>query len=1236
MKYGDLIQFEPLETVIKLILTEAPEEAGRLISSFVISDEMADRLSDLVFPQLQFAKPADNRGLLIIGNYGTGKSHLMAVLSALAEYPELLPLIRHADVRKRAEAISGKFKVIRTEIGASEMTLRDIIVSELESHLAGMGVQYHFPQADQLVNHQHAFEEMMMAFHKVFPDQGLLLVVDELLDYLRVSPDLELIRALNFLREVGEACKSLRFRFMAGIQESLFESPRFQFAADSLKRVKDRFEQMVIARSDIHFVVKERLLAKTGDQRVKIQKHLQRFTPWYASMNEKLEDYVSLFPIHPDYIGTFSDLTLLDKRHILRTLSEGMRKMLSRSIPEQEPGLEAFDSFWSQLSEEFRSLPEVREVSQAVEVLKDYIQNRFTRPQYRPMALRIIDALAVHRLATGDIHAPIGLTCEEMRDRLCLYDPTLAEMKVGEPAVFLLKQIQVVLREIIKTVSGQFISHNPENNQYFLDLKRTVDYAQKISERCESLDEPTLNRAFYQVLQTAMECSDNTVVATGFKIWQHELEWLSHKASRLGYLFFGAPNERSTAQPPRDFYLYFLQPFNPPSYRNEKKSDEVFFVLSRPDEKFEPLLRNYAAALDLREKASGPARQVYESKAREFSSDLTTWIYRNLQTSFEVISRGKTRQLPELVRGRLQARSDEPVNVRDLVNTAASVCLEDHFLTQSPEYPAFSLLITNANRPQAARDALRSIAGENRTRQAVAVLDGLGLLEGEALATEKAPCARWILQTLQQRGQGQVLNRSELIQDVMGVGYLKPDTLRLEPEWVIVVIAAMIQAGLVELSVPGRKFSASDLEALAKTPLNELVLFRHLEKPRDWDIPALRHLFSILGLREADAQDVTRGQEAPLRQFQERCVQLTTETIEMRQLLQNGLIFWGRPYLTDSARKQAEQNLQTLKTFLESLQAYTTSARLKNLRYSVDTIKEQMLLLKTLRELQGIWRFIQALTPQTAWMSQAEIMLPSDHEWQLRMNALRQELEPRLKSEQGHSPAFLREAEQALTKLQGDWIKAYLDLHTQARLGRSDMRELSQLRQDPRLKQLDQLSTVKLMPYQQLRDFRERLESLKACPDLLESELRATPRCPHCQFNPSQENLNHTASSRLQAMDQELDKILMNWQQTLVNNLEDPSTRQSVAFLSKPRQKLIQSFISSGSLPEKQSREFLEAVESALDGLYGVELSREDLIRALLEGGSPTTVDEFKNRFDQWLEDRSRGYDKQKIRLILE
>ena len=114
-----------------------------------------------------------------------------------------------------------------------------------------------------------------------------------------------------------------------------------------------------------------------------------------------------------------------------------------------------------------------------------------------------------------------------------------------------------------------------------------------------------------------MECTDQTYV-TGYKIWQHELEWLERKAARQGYLFFGAPNERSTAVPPRDFYLYFIQPNDPPHYKDEKKADEVFLKLVGADDEFRQPLRNYAAALDLAATSSGHASQFTSRRRQVF------------------------------------------------------------------------------------------------------------------------------------------------------------------------------------------------------------------------------------------------------------------------------------------------------------------------------------------------------------------------------------------------------------------------------------------------------------------------------------------------------------------------------------------------------------------------------------------------------------------------------------------
>ena len=343
---------------------------------------------------------------------------------------------------------------------------------------------------------------MMTAFHQEFPDHGLLLVVDELLDYLRARGDQGLILDLSFLREIGEVCRDLRFRFLAGVQEAIFDSPRFSFVADSIRRVKDRFEQVLIARNDVKFVVAERLLKKTGEQQAKIRDYLTPFGRFYGHMNERMDEFVRLFPVHPDYIDTFERVTAVEKREVLKTLSLAMKKMLDQDMPEDRPGLIAYDTYWAYLRENpsFRSDRDIKAVIDCSQVLESRIQQAFTRPAYKPMALRLIHALSVHRLTTGDIYAPLGATAKELRDGLCLYQPGIEELG-GNPADDLLSQVETVLREIHKTVSGQFISSNPDNRQCYLDLKKTDDFDALIERRAESLDSSQLDRYYYESLK---------------------------------------------------------------------------------------------------------------------------------------------------------------------------------------------------------------------------------------------------------------------------------------------------------------------------------------------------------------------------------------------------------------------------------------------------------------------------------------------------------------------------------------------------------------------------------------------------------------------------------------------------------------------------------------------------------------------------------------------------------------
>jgi hypothetical protein len=738
-----------------------------------------------------------------------------------------------------------------------------------------------------------------------------------------------------------------------------------------------------------------------------------------------------------------------------------------------------------------------------------------------------------------------------------------------------------------------------------------------------------------------MECTDQTYV-TGYKIWQHELEWLERKAARQGYLFFGAPNERSTAVPPRDFYLYFIQPFDAPHFKDEKKPEELFLRLTNTDEEFRTALRSYAAALDLASTASGHAKSTYESKASNFLRDLVQWLQKNMTTAFEVTYQGRAKSLTEWAKGKSIREisgigSHERINFRDLVNTIAGICLGTKFQDQAPEYPFFSVLITGANRAQAAQDALRAIAGQNRTKQATAVLDALELLDGERLDPYRSKYAKHILGVAKKKGHGQVVNRSELIQDVLGVEYLAPQSLRLEPEWAVVVLAALVYAGEVVLSIPGKKFDATGLAQLAGTGIDELAQFKHIERPKDWNLPALKALFELLGLTPGMAQLVTQGKDEPVQELQTKITNYVEDIVRTQQALKDGLHFWGQRLYSDSELATRNSQLETTKSFLESLQAYTTTGKLKNFRYDASEVTAHRSGLESLAEIKSLEELVVDLGSTASYLSTAEAVLPTGHEWIDKMKTARDEVLAQIGDPAKRSAAaFRQQTQRKLSDLKKAYLLAYLSMHAKARLGVNEDKRKAQLMGDERLKDLQKLSTIDLMPRQHLSDFQNRLAGLKSCFALTEQELEASPVCPHCNFKPGSEPPAAPAATMLDALDGELDKLVENWTQTLLANIEDPTTKGNLSLLKPEPRKLVDGFIKKRTLPDDLDQDFIHALQEVLSGLTKVSVKIADLRDALLSGGSPATPAEMRKRFEEYLDGLTKGKEPGKVRIVLE
>ena len=1244
MKYSDLVKFEPIESVIQLLDANKADEGRRLVASYVISDAMADRIADVIFPHLGFDPAVDHKGILVVGNYGTGKSHLMSVISTIAEDAEVVPEVRNEKVRTAAGPIGGRFQVLRIEI-SSRMSLRDILVQELEGFLAAKGVTFKFPPEDKVTQNKTALIEMMDAFEQRFPGQGLLVVVDEMLDYLRSRKDTELVHDLSFLREIGEIAKNTRFRFVGGVQEAIFDSARFASTADSLRRVKDRFQQVLIDRQDIGFVVAERLLRKDEHQREAIRKHLEPFAKFYGSMGDKLDQFVRLFPVHPDYLAIFERIEFAENRNALSTLSGTMRRMLDENVPTDAPGVITYDSFWTDVRSNpaFRAQIGVRDVVRIAETLQEKVETAFPKGKAlsRPTAHRIIDGLAIQRLTTPDIHVPMGPTSAELRDQLLLMNPMAADFPSDEPAQDLLTFIDATIGDIMKAVNGQFITRATGSDQVFLDVAKDVDYDAEIDKRGESLDDEDLDNAYYQAIAHLMERTDEATHLPGHKIWQYPLEWFERRVHRDGYLFFGSPNDRPTAYPARDFYLYFVQPYDPPKFKDEEKPDEVFLRLASKDEALTAILRRFSSASALAGLNSGNAKTVYTNKAEDALKSMRKWLRDQQTTAFNVTYRGKTRTLGEWAKGfsvreRAGIKGDETVNFREYINASAGFLLAPHFAEQYPEYPTFGTIVTDANRRMLCTTAVKALSGPARPKDAVMILDALKLLDGDKLDPRHSPYAQEITTRLAAKGPGQVLNRGEVFEATSMAESFAPGRFGLEPDLVAVVLAALVHSGDVVVSVAGRKVDSSNLGDGSASLVEELAAFKHVEAPKDVNVTVLRDLYEMFGLPAGQAQAAAKGDDAAVRNLQDALEKVIASTLTLGTGLESSLSFWGASVMSPEQVQDGRTWIDAARKFAESHTAYNSPAKLKNLRTTPADVAARADDFAGYRRVASLVGQIEAVARDATYLQQTEIVLRDDDPWLEKARKARHEIAGQLGDVL--DAAAMTAVRTRLATLKKDYVTHYMSLHAKARLGVTESKTKGTLMNDQRLKTLEQLTRVPILPGNELENFRNTLADLKTCSGLVESELAPRATCPHCSYTPKADQLPLTApaSSVLATLDDRLDTLLAAWTTRLREELDDPITlAEGLQMVDAKVRDRIKAFAAGGDLPEPLDGEIVAGIRDALSDLAKVEITSADLRAALTSGGSPVTVDDIRKRFEKLLADELKGKDETKVRFVI-
>ncbi len=370
LRIGDLIEVPPVRTVIRL--EESRTRSLAIAESFVFTEEVSAHFSVLADALVK----DHGRGFFLQGDFGSGKSHFLAALSAwLSDRPgaEVLSERHRGLGRTRA---SGR-SILPVEISLlnyrATTPLERIVVETIENALISRGIQTQLTPLTAFLDHfrtllksgelADAFSrqlnkslEEMDAFlnddprrgyvegvrfmkeqglkvpevlveerHETFDKtinavrqagfDGLVLIIDELSEFFRSKPD---ARGLNedarTLQLLGEVANTEPIWIIAAVQESIERTG--DIAQVTFQKIKDRFP-VKFSLSTVHIkaLICQRLVRHKSDSKDKLYQIFEYLRRQFPSLTWSFEDFQATYPIHPATIALLDGLGDLFSQH---------------------------------------------------------------------------------------------------------------------------------------------------------------------------------------------------------------------------------------------------------------------------------------------------------------------------------------------------------------------------------------------------------------------------------------------------------------------------------------------------------------------------------------------------------------------------------------------------------------------------------------------------------------------------------------------------------------------------------------------------------------------------------------------------------------------------------------------------------------------------------------------------------------------------------------------------------
>lgn len=602
-RVGDLVQVPPVRTVIRLADLGDSELRRHMVETFIITGEVSFTLAG-IFKNIA---ASHGRGFFVIGNYGSGKSHLLNILSltisdtrAREEFKRTCR--ENAPENDELEGLLDRVNAINpmvVEISLVEHSNREyleqVVLKSIAAKLSGQasppGGEVH-PEPGGIkgspgtgnssnagspavtddsdnrrdlqnlsnLSRKDAFSRVANLLRRQGCG-GMVLLIDELSEFLRSK---ENARAYNedvrFLQYLGEFAETIPAWIVATMQENIETTGAL--SGELLHKIKDRYPlRFQLSGQHVKEIVAGRLVRKTEQAAAILPEILGELENAFGRLPFSRDDFFNLYPVHPVTVDILDELRPLFSQHrgvidfIHYRLKGDPGRKINPLLEQPASNLLTPDSIFDHFRDRLRETVETSPYSEQVyRYYEREAENIFEDRTDSETALRLLKLLILGALA----RAPKRFSTEELT-RLLLIRYSDLESAVNYDYI----------SEIMEKLNthGAYISDETREGAattYSIDLE--ADVALLVKKKLEAIT-ASITEGDPRAIEALLHLADEPYLPLNLfletAVHEEKISW--QNTNRSGKLFFRSPVELSA--PALD------------SLRDELYADETDFAL---------------------------------------------------------------------------------------------------------------------------------------------------------------------------------------------------------------------------------------------------------------------------------------------------------------------------------------------------------------------------------------------------------------------------------------------------------------------------------------------------------------------------------------------------------------------------------------------------------------------------------------------------------------------------------